>query len=252
MTTGNSPSLDGKVAVVTGGSSGIGAASVRLLAVAGARVVVGYNKGADRAAALIAELPGNGHRAMYLPMEDSAQIRKVADAVKDGFGRADILVNSAGFTRMVAHSDLEALDDDLIDAVLTSNVRGPFATIRAFAPLLRATGDGVIINISSGAAEHGTGSSIIYGASKAALNTMSMALARVLGPEIRVIIVAPGMVHTGFVPGRTEEMMAKAAMATPLKRAIEAHDVALAVVACITHLTHTTGSIVSIDAGRHL
>jgi len=252
MTTGNSPPLAGKVAVVTGGSSGIGAASVRLLAAAGARVVVGYNKGADRAAALIAELPGSGHRAMYLPMEDSVQIRKVAEAVREGFGRADILVNSAGFTRMVAHSDLEALDDDLIDAVLTANVRGPFATIRAFAPLLRATGDGVIINISSGAAEHGTGSSIIYGASKAALNTMSMALARALGPEIRVIIVAPGMVHTGFVPGRTEEMMAKAAMATPLKRAIDAHDVALAVMACITHLTHTMGSIVSVDAGRHL
>src|ERR1700746_1018971 len=107
MTTGNSPSLDCKVAVVTGGSSGIGAASVRLLATAGARVVVGYNKGADRAAALIAELPGSGHRAMYLPMEDSAQIRKVADAVQDGFGRADILINSAGFSRMVAHNHLE-------------------------------------------------------------------------------------------------------------------------------------------------
>jgi len=135
---------------------------------------------------------------------------------------------------------------------LTANVRGPFATIRAFVPLLRATGDGVIVNISSGAAEHGTGSSIFYGASKAALTTMSMALARVLGPEIRVVIVAPGMVHTGFVPGRTEEMMAKAAMATPLKRAVEAHDVALAVMASITLLTHTTGSIVSVDAGRHL
>jgi 3-oxoacyl-[acyl-carrier protein] reductase len=245
-------SLSGKVAVVTGGSSGIGAASVRLIAAAGARVVVGYNKGADRAAALIGELPGEGHKAMYLPLEDTPQIRKVAAAVRDTYGRADILVNSAGFTRMVPHHDLEALDDDLIDAVLTANVRGPFATIRAFVPLLRESGDGVIINISSGAAQSGTGSSIIYGASKAALNTMSMALARVLGPEIRVIVVAPGMVHTGFVPGRTEEMMAAAAMATPLKRAIEAHDVALAVMACITHLTHTTGSIVSVDAGRHL
>jgi 3-oxoacyl-[acyl-carrier protein] reductase len=111
--TENTRPLAGKVAVVTGGSSGIGAASVRLLAAAGARVVVGYNKGADRAAALIGEISGSGHKAMYLPMEDSAQIRKVATAVSDGFGRADILVNSAGFTRMVAHSDLEALDDDL-------------------------------------------------------------------------------------------------------------------------------------------
>ena len=248
--------LDGKVAVVTGASSGIGAASARLFAEAGARVVVGYNKGVDRARAVVGDLSGGEqagfHRAMHLPLEDTAQIKKVAAAVRDEFGRADILVNSAGFTRMVAHHDLEALDDDLIDQVLTANVRGPFATIRAFVPLLRESGDAVIINISSGAAQSGTGSSIIYGASKAALNTMSMALARVLGPEIRVVVVAPGMVHTGFVPGRTEEMMAKAAMSTPLKRAIEAEDVALAVISCVTHLTHTTGSIISVDAGRHL
>src|SRR5467141_2274485 len=99
--TENTPPLAGKVAVVTGGSSGIGAASVRLLAAAGARVVVGYNKGADRAAALIAELPGSGHKPMYLPLEDTARIRKVAAAVREEFGRTDILVNSAGFTRMV-------------------------------------------------------------------------------------------------------------------------------------------------------
>ena len=248
--------LGGKVAVVTGASSGIGAASARLFAAAGARIVVGYNRGIDRANAVVAGLAGSGqagfHRAMHLPLEDTAQIKRVAAAVREEFGRADILVNSAGFTRMVAHSDLDALDDDLIDQVLTANVRGPFATIRAFVPLLRESGDGVIINISSGAAQSGTGSSIIYGASKAALNTMSMALARVLGPEIRVVVVAPGMVHTGFVPGRTEEMMARAAMATPLKRAIEAEDVALAVISCVTHLTHTTGSIISVDAGRHL
>jgi 3-oxoacyl-[acyl-carrier protein] reductase len=245
-------SLFGKVAVITGASSGIGAASARLFADAGARVVVGYNKGLDRANAVAASLAGGGHKAMHLPLEDTSRIREVAAAVREEFGRADVLVNSAGFTRMVPHHDLDALDDDLIDQVLTANVRGPFATIRAFVPLLRASGDGVIVNISSGAAQSGTGSSIIYGASKAALNTMSMSLARVLGPEIRVHVVAPGMVHTGFVPGRTEEMMHKAAMATPLKRAIEAEDIALAVIACVTHLTHTTGSVISVDAGRHL
>lgn len=245
-------SLSGKVAVVTGASSGIGAASARLLARHGARVVVGYNRGAERANAVVAELAGAGHKAMHLPLEDTAQIKRVAAAVKDEFGRADILVNSAGFTRMVAHRDLDALDDDLIDAVLRANVRGTFAMIRAFAPLLKATGDGIVVNISSGAAERGTGSSIIYGASKAALNTMSMALARVLAPEIRVVVVAPGMVHTDFVGGRTEEMMQRTAMSTPLKRMTEAEDVALAVLACVTHLTHTTGSIISVDAGQHL
>ena len=248
--------LDGKVAVVTGASSGIGRESAKLFAAAGAKVVVGYNRGADRANDVARALAGAGqanfHRAMHLPLEDTAQIERVAAAVRHGFGRCDILVNSAGFTRMVPHHDLVALDDDLIDQVLTANVRGPFATIRAFAPLLKASGDGVIINISSGAAQSGTGSSIIYGASKAALNTMSMALARVLGPEIRVVVVAPGMVHTDFVPGRTEEMMAAAAAVTPLKRAIEADDVAKAVMAAVTHLRHTTGSILNVDAGRHL
>jgi 3-oxoacyl-[acyl-carrier protein] reductase len=244
--------LKGKVAIITGASRGIGRESARLFAEAGAQVVVGYNRGVDRARAVVESLAGSGHTAMRLPLEDTAEIRQVAAAVREQYGRADVLVNSAGFTRMVAHHDLEALDDDLIDQVLTANVRGPFATIRAFVPLLRESGDGVIVNISSGAAEHGTGSSIIYGASKAALNTMSMALARVLGPEIRVVVVAPGMVHTDFVPGRTEEMMAKAALATPLKRAIEPEDVALAVVSAVTHLTHTTGSIISVDAGRHL
>src|SRR4030088_2490800 len=230
--------LTGKVAVITGASSGIGAASARLFAEAGARVVVGYNRGVERANAVVASLAGSGHKAMHLPLEDSAQIRKGAEAVREEFGRADILVNSAGFTRMVPHRDLDALDDDLIDQVLTANVRGPLATIRAFVALLRESGDGVIVNISSGAAQSGTGSSIIYGASQVALNTMSLALARRPGPrsrgrggapdpETRFVVVAPGMVHTGFVPGRSEEMMAKAALAPPLKRAIEAHDVAL-------------------------
>jgi 3-oxoacyl-[acyl-carrier protein] reductase len=94
------------------------------------------------------------------------------------FGRADILVNAAGFTRLIQHSERDALEDDLIDAILTSNARGPFSMIRAFVPLLRQSGDVVVVNISSIAASYGAGSNIIYGASKDALDTMSMALAR--------------------------------------------------------------------------
>ena len=112
--------LTGKVAVITGASSGIGAASARLFAEAGARVVVGYNQGVDRANAVVESLAGGGHKSIRLPLEDTAEIRKAAAAVREEFGRADILVNSAGFTRMVAHHDLEALTDDLIDQVLTA------------------------------------------------------------------------------------------------------------------------------------
>ena len=101
--------LRGKVAVVTGGSSGIGAAAVRMLAEEGARVVVGYNKGADRAHAVTAYLPGNGHRAMRIVLEDSATMQKAAEDVRAAFGRADILVNSAGFTKPVPHGDLEEI-----------------------------------------------------------------------------------------------------------------------------------------------
>src|SRR6476659_10009659 len=125
--------LGGKVAVVTGASSGIGRESAKLFAQAGAKVVVGYNKGVERADSVVRGLAGSGHKAMRLPLEDTAQIRKAAAAVREEYGRCDVLVNSAGFTRMVPHHDLEALDDDLIDQVLTANVRGPFATIRAIA-----------------------------------------------------------------------------------------------------------------------
>jgi 3-oxoacyl-[acyl-carrier protein] reductase len=190
-------------------------------------------------------------------MEDTAVLRRMADEVRSSYGRCDVLVNSAGFTRLVPHGDLEALDDATIDAIMVANVRGPFATIRALAPLLKASGAAsgeasVIVNVSSIAAFTGAGSNVAYGASKAALDTMSMSLARALGPEIRVVAVSPGMVDTGFVPGRSRAALEKAAAATPLKRIVGPDDVALAVMACITHLKATTGSIVVADGGRHL
>lgn len=244
--------LKGRVAVVTGGSNGIGAATIRRLAAKGATCVVGYNQGLDRAKALIAELPGSGHIALRTPMEDSAALRAAAAAVQSGLGRCDVLVNSAATTRAVPHADLEGLDDDLIDRVLVANVRGPFATIRAFAPMLKASGDGVIINISSLAAVTGTGSSIIYGASKAALDTMGMSLARVLGPEVRVLSISPSAVLTDFVPGRSREAVERLAASSPLQRLTEADDVALAIMGAITHFRLTTGSHILVDAGKHL
>jgi 3-oxoacyl-[acyl-carrier protein] reductase len=244
--------LQGKVAVVTGASGAIGAATAHRLAEAGAKVIVGYNSKPDQAEAVVAALPGAGHRAMRIPMLETPIIREVAATVARDFGRCDVLVNSAGFTRMIPHPDLEALDDDLIDAIFAANVRGPFATIRAFAPLMKQSGDAVIVNISSVAAIVGTGSNIAYGGSKAALDTMSLSLARVLGPEIRVLTVSPAAVDTAFVPGRTTAMVEKVAATTPLKRVVKADEVAQAVMAAVTHLTSSTGLVIPVDGGKLL
>jgi 3-oxoacyl-[acyl-carrier protein] reductase len=244
--------LKNKIAVVTGGSNGIGAATVRMLAAEGANVVICYNKGRARAEALHAELPKADHRLQPLTVEDAASVRRLAEDVRSAFGRADILVNSAGFTRPVPHADLEALDDALIDGIMAANVRGPFAVIRAMAPLMRAGGDAVIVNISSISAFTGSGSNIAYCASKAALDTMTMSLARVLGPAIRVLCVSPAAVATDFVAGRDRAALEKIAQGTPLKRVVEPEDIALAVMACITHLKVSTGTRIVTDAGRFL
>ena len=234
--------LNNKVAVVTGASGGIGEATAKRLAEAGARVIVGYNSNADVAEKIAAARPGTGHRA--------AEIRAVAAMVEREFGRCDVLVNSAGFTRMVPHADLEALTDELIDSIFAANVRGPFATVRAFAPLMKKSGDAVIVNISSVAGITGSGSNIAYGGSKAALDTMALSLARVLGPEIRVMTVSPAAVDTAFVPGRTTAMVERVAASTPLKRVVQADEVAQAVMAAVTHLTSSTGWVIPVDGGK--
>ena len=166
--------------------------------------------------------------------------------------RADVLINSAGITQPVPHAYLDAMDDEAFDRILITNVRGPFAVIRAFAPLLEAGGDGIVVNVSSLSGATGLGSSIAYCASKGALDTMSLSLARVLAPKVRVISVAPAAVATDFVPGRGRDMIEKQAASSPLRIVAEADDVALAIMSAITHLRLTTGSSIVVDGGRHL
>jgi 3-oxoacyl-[acyl-carrier protein] reductase len=243
--------LAGKVAAITGASKGIGAATARLLAAQGATIVVGYKHGEERARKLLSELPGDGHIAAHLALEDAASVRRFAAETEAVFGRADILVNSAGFTAPVKHADLDALTDELIDSMLISNVRGPFSVIRAFAPMLRASGAGVVVSVSSISGFTGSGSSIAYCACKAALDTMTLSLARALGPDIRVMCVSPGAVDTDFLPGRDHAALEKIAAATPLKRIVKPEDVADAVFACVM-LKASTGGRIVVDGGRFL
>jgi 3-oxoacyl-[acyl-carrier protein] reductase len=244
--------LKGKVAVVTGGSSGIGAATARQLAERGASVVVGFHRGADRAADVVARLPGTGHRHVQMAIEDSAHLSEVANLVKTEHGRCDVLVNSAGVTRKVTHTDLDALDDELFDSLLRINVRGPFAAVRAFAPLMTSTGDAIVVNVSSISGTTASGSNIAYCAAKAALDNLTMSLGRALGPAIRVIGVAPAAVDTGFVPGRDRAAVVAQASGTPLKVVVEPDDVALSIVGAVTHFRISTGTTFVVDGGKHL
>ncbi|MBM3606934.1 MAG: SDR family oxidoreductase [Alphaproteobacteria bacterium] len=245
-------SLQGRCALVTGASNGIGAATAQMLAQAGARVMIGYYSSAERAEKLRASLPGNGHCIQRIALEDAASVRAAAQAAHTAFGRLDVLVNSAGFTRPIAHANLDALDNDFMDAMLIANVRGPFSMIRACAPLMKQTGDAVIVNISSISGFTGSGSNIAYCASKAAIDNISLALARVLGPEIRVMCVSPGAVATDFVAGRGRPELEKIAAGSPLKKVVEPEDVAQAVMACVTHLKSSTGGRIIVDGGRFL
>lgn len=244
-------SLDGRVAVIIG-AGGIGSASARQLAGAGARVALGYRGDRDRAETLLASLPGTGHRAYPVDIEQTPTIQRMAAAVQADHGRADLLLNAAGMTEPVPHADLERLDDALIDRIFASNWRGVFAAIRAFAPLLRQGGAGLVVNISSIAATTGVGSNVAYCAAKAGVDVMTRSLARALGPEIRMVAVSPGVVDTGFVPGRDRAWMERQAAGTPLRAVVGPEHVAAAVLAAATHLPLTTGTVLTVDGGRHL
>ncbi|MGM4989543.1 SDR family NAD(P)-dependent oxidoreductase [Tardiphaga sp. 841_E9_N1_2] len=244
--------LANKIAVVIGGSGGIGAAAAQALAAEGARVIVTWRSGEAAANALLAGLPGEGHLARRAVIEDSTTLTALAGEVERAFGRCDILVNTAGYTKPIPIGDLDALTDEFIDDMFKVNWRGQFAAIRAFTPLLKASGDGLIVNVSSIAGLNGVGSNLAYAAIKAGIDTMTKSLARALAPAVRVMAVSPGVVATDFVPGRDAAALEKVAGTIPLKRVATAEDVGRAIAACATHLTYSTGSLIVVDGGRAL
>ena len=229
-----------KVAIVTGGSSGMGEATATELERRGWKVAA-MARGATEFRGDVAE---------------DADCRRVAKAVLAKWGRIDALVNCAGTTKFVAHTDLEGLSADDILGIFRVNLVGPYQMIRACAKALKAT-RGCIVNVSSVASILGTGSSIAYAASKAALDTMSFSLARALGPEIRVNIVAPGYVKTPWQVAAhgadgASELERRFAERAPLKAAAAAEDVADAIVWLIEGARRVTGEIVYVDGGMHI
>lgn len=250
--------LQGCVALVTGGAGGIGEAICRGLAQAGCAVGVGYNSSEGPAQRIADGLPPAAlpHAALRAPVTDSAALAALSDELRARWGRLDILVNCAGTTRFVPHADLDALDDALIDQILATNVRGAFATVRAFKPLLAAPREdgrtGLVVNISSIAAVTAMGSNVIYCASKAALDNMSKSLARALAPQVRVLSVSPGLADTDFVKSMDSSWRDEQAGRTPLARLALPQEVAAAVVAAATHLTFSTGAVIPVDGGRPL
>lgn len=244
--------LEGRVALVTGATGGIGSAITRALSTAGANVVIGFNSSEAAAAELLATLPRDGHMVAETRVTDSSALANLAARVEAAYGRLDILVNCAGTTRFVPHSDLDDLDDELIDRILSVNVRGVIATTRAMRPLLERSDRAVIVNISSIAAVTAMGSNIAYCASKAAVDNLTKSLARALAPGIRVVSVSPGLVDTEFVKGLDQAWRDAQAARTPLGRLGCPEDVADAVLAAATTLRFTTGSVISVDGGRPL
>ena len=241
---------DGPVALVTGSSSGIGAQVVRRLAAEGHRVVVNSVRSVDDGRALAAELGDSVAHYVQgdVAVLDDAQ-RLVAETV-DHFGRLDVLVNNAGTTQVIPHSDLESATPEVFRRLFDVNVVGAWQVIVAAVPHLRESSVGCIVNVASLAGVRPTGSSVPYAVSKAALNHLTVLLANTLGPQIRVNAVAPGLIDTPWTADWDDVRGAVQAMA-PLQRSGQPDDVA-EVVMSLVRSAYVTGQIWVVDGGLSL
>jgi 3-oxoacyl-[acyl-carrier protein] reductase len=239
-----------KVALVTGSATGVGRACAVRFAKLGYSVVVNYSKSEADAHETVRLVEAEGAQALLCPatVADEVQVKGMIARATSAFGRLDVLVNNAGMTHFIAHTDLDAVTDAIWDEIFQVNLKGAFYCARAAMPLLKAAG-GSVVNVSSVAGLTGMGSSIPYCASKAALNCLTQSLARAFGPEVRVNAVAPGPINTRWLAGK-EEQVARYLEQAPLGRAAEPDDIADAVVYLATGTTLTTGQVMVVDGGR--
>jgi len=184
-----------------------------------------------------------------LLLEDFAVHEWLAAELSEWFFVFDVLVNFAGRTQRIAHADLDTMDARLYGDILMGNAAGTFSVIRAFLPLMRRSEDAVVVNVSSVSSFTGSGSNLAYCAAKSAMDTTLKSMARVFGPNLRFLSVAPASVDTDFVAGRSREEIERKAKATPLGRVVSPDDVAAAVLSCVSHLKTATGTRIVIDGG---
>ena len=255
--------MERKVCVVTGSSSGIGAATARLYAERGWNVVVNYSREAAPAEAVADECRQLGSALGVEVLVQQANValdadcRALAAAVEARWGRCDVLVNNAGTTKFVGARNLDGLDAEDFQRIYAVNVIGAFQMVRALEPLLKRHPPGAVVNMSSIASTTGMGSSVAYVASKGALNAMSFALARALGPSIRVNAIAPGLVETpwlqnGLGAERYAAMVQAYKSRAALADVIVPEDVARAAWYLGVDAQKTTGEVLAVDAGAKL
>ncbi len=248
MTEPTTTELAGRVALVTGSSSGIGEETARRLSALGASVVVNSASSVEAGKAVADSLPGD---ALYVQADisDQAQGHALVDATIERFGRLDILVNNAGWTTVVPHHELDDLTDEIFDKTFQVNVYGTWWLTKAAIPHLRAADDPNVVTITSIAGVRPVGSSMAYSMSKAALNQMTQLLAKSYGP-IRFNAVAPGLVATPWTESWDAQHAAVAKMA-PIGRSATPEDCAEAVLAFVRN-GYTTGQILVVDGGLTL
>lgn len=240
-----------KTALVTGGGTGVGRATSLQLAKRGFDVAVNYSRSRDDAEQTARGVRELGRRAIVVPCDVSndRQVVAMIENMRGEYGRLDVLVNNAGTTYFVEHTDLDAMTEDKWDDILGVNLKGAFFVSRAAIPLLRDSGGGAIINVASVAGVAGAGSSIAYAASKGGLITMTKSLAKAFAPEIRVNAVCPGVIISRWL-GDHQDMIDKAIEITPLQRASTTDDVADVITFLACDAGMMTGQALVVDGGR--
>ncbi len=245
--------LSGRVALVTGSSSGIGEATARALAAVGATVVVNSSSSIEAGRRVAESLPVEslGNESLYVQADISnrEQVEHLVETVIDRLGRLDILVNNAGWTTVVPHDDIEALTDEILLKTFEVNVFGTWRLTRAALPYIRQSDDGSVVTITSVAGIRPVGSSMAYSMAKAALNQMTALLAKSHGP-VRFNAVAPGLVDTPWTAD-WDALHRAVAETAPLRRSATPEDCAEAVLALI-RMKYATGQVVVVDGGTTL